>query len=218
MLSRRAFGVLGLALAALGGCLPRTETEPPNPVDKTADDAASRALRDLTSFITPSNYSQYGFRSVSELQVAKLDPPIDVYIIGVDQLQAFSPARAAVDSLLVRSQSTLYPVSVMGDVRSSVTVVQDNGGYRPSELGVAQLMQAFHANRRPGPGVQEFLVSTPGLNLEMLGRRRGGALYLVLLFPNPDLGQGLPVGAEIPALTMVEQMVKLAQQTDNQPG
>jgi hypothetical protein len=220
MLSRRLFSLTGLALALAGCERHHTVLEPPAfPVDRSPADAAQRAFHDLQSIADARNYPDLGFKSLSDVQIAKLETadPVDVFLIGVDRLRAFTPASASVEALLAPSQTTFYPVSVMGEVRSSVSVVKEDGGYRPSQLGVARLMQAYAKNRKPGADVEEFLVRTPGVNLDMLGRRRGNDLYFVLLFPRPELGAA--VGVETPALQIVQHMVPLAQHiVDDLPG
>ena len=212
MWSRRAFGVSLLAAGLVSGCVDSTR---PTPLVPTARAAAIQALRDLQGFAVTQDYRAVGFASPDEARRSQLGDPLTISEIGVERLRAYSPG-APVDDLLTPSPQTLYPVTVNGAVKSSVTIVRERDAFRPSAFGGPALIGPLSAYRQYVGGVSDTVVRVPALNLVFLARRRAAGLMLVPVFAEPDIG--LPVGRETPAASAAERMSRLVQDYDGLPG
>src|SRR5204862_1737761 len=110
------------------------------------------------------------------------------YQAGIEPRRLLSPAH-----------QTVFPVTVGGAVKSSVTVAKsDRGGYEPAIFGKAAVIKRLALYRRPrAAGTEEEMVRVPALNLTFLGRHTGNRLFLTLVGDDPRLR--LKAGVETPA-------------------
>jgi len=181
-------------------------SSPPPPPSGSSDAAARDALKDLQDLATAKNYADLGFDSLEQVRQAQLGQPMEMYDIGLDAIRSYKPGMK-IDGLWTKSSETIYPVTVHGAVKSSVTVVQDGQGYEPSGMGGAPIVKELSRYRQ---AASDSVVSVPGLNLTFLGRRSGGDVLLTLIFPAQDLPT-LPPGRPTPAGDVLQLLVPLAK-------
>jgi hypothetical protein len=140
-----------------------------------------------------------GFRSPEEATSATLGSPLPMFMVGLNPLRAY---RAGDDprALLLSEGSVFYPVTVNGEVRSSVLVRQDaaGGGWKASQFGrptLASLASAERANLAHARKVTESgvsLVEIPTLSARMLEHEENGVPMLTSLLdvPGTDIHAG----------------------------
>lgn len=218
---RRAFLAAGL-LTMLFGC---ERHEKAALLAAQPQEAAVQAQAILIRLVDNQNYQALGFDSVDAVKQSALGQPLAVFTIGLDRLKTYNPVDD-VNGLLVRSSETIYPVTVKGQVKSSVTIVQSAGGYQPSRFGsaaiITSLAKYLHVNysansattRAPDAG-EQFVVRVPALNLYFLGSRDNGKLMLTPVIEDSELH--LQAGVAVPAPLMMKELVPLAIAADEFP-
>jgi len=198
-----------LMLAA--GCV-RSSTSSPAPTGD-AQQAASNALVTLQKLVNEQNYKGLGFASLDEVKTSTLAPPLVLYNLGLDRLKNYQPGQNP-NSLLTASSETIYPVSVAGQVRSSVTVVKTETGYTTASFGnaanVKDLTRYRHTNQP-----NEFAVRVPALSMYFLGNRVENRLMLTPV--SMDSRLPLRAGAEVPAEEVITAIVPLARAYNGLP-
>jgi hypothetical protein len=216
MWSRRHLGVLLLAGGLTAACdrLWPGRGPPPYRLLPTAEAAAAKALADLQFVTNKQNFGELGFASLAEVATSQLGEPLTIFEIARDRIRAYVHGTP-VEGLLIRSRETLYPVVVQGVVKSSVSIVQEPGGFRPSMLGGPVVMKALALYRRHDGGVSDVVVRIPSLNLLFLGRRKNGDLRLVPVFDIPEIH--LLANQDMPAEQVLDQLVPLARAANDQP-
>jgi len=211
--SRRVVG-LGLLALLPAGCDrfgTAAERRARGPAYPSAEAAADRAIHNLVAFTNPRDFAAYGYKAFPDVPLSARGAALAMFEIGLDRLRDYVHG-APVEGLLSPTGETMYFVTVRGDVRSSVRVRRDLLGYRPAALGESENAQALARYWQAG----DFIVSTPGLGLIMLGRRRADRLLFVSVYDNDYVR--LKVGSEQPAALVVERMVPLARQANGLPG
>src|SRR3954452_4460756 len=101
---------------------------------------AQRSLAGLRSFVTPETFERLGFESIDEISRVQLGVPIPIFIVPLDRLREYSPGRNPGD-LLVPTNEIRFPLSVDGQVRSSITLRRTNGGWEVGRIGRPQLIK-----------------------------------------------------------------------------
>ena len=155
-----------------------------------------------------------GFDSVEEVKQAQLGQSFAVSNIGLDQLKSYRTGANA-NSLLSNSSETIYPVTVRGQVKSSVTIVQKEGGYQPSSFGNAEIVKSLSRYRQGENPASDFVVRVLALNMYFLGRHVEDRLFLTPVIDDPRLK--LRPGESVPAEIVLEQLVPLANAYNGEP-
>ena len=177
-------------------------------------EAASHAIGVLQKLVNDQNYRTMGFDSVDEVKQAQLGQPFAVSNIGLDQLKSYRTGANA-NSLLSNSSETIYPVTVRGQVKSSVTIVQKEGGYQPSSFGNAEIIKSLSRYRQGENPASDFVVRVLALNMYFLGRHVEDRLFLTPVIDDPRLK--LRPGEAVPAEIVLEQLVPLANAYNGEP-
>ncbi|HWB85422.1 MAG TPA: hypothetical protein VG675_14865 [Bryobacteraceae bacterium] len=181
------------------------------PSAQQPEEAARNALATLQKLVTAQNYRTMGFESVDEVKSAALGQPLALVQIGLDQLKAFRPG-GNVNSLMQSSPETIYPVTVNGQVRSSVTVSKSASGYAPSSFGNADIVKSLSRYRQ---SPDAFVVRVPALNLYFLGSRVENRVMLTPIVEDNRLK--LQPGVPAPAEQVIEQLVPIANAYNGLP-
>jgi hypothetical protein len=181
----------------------------------TRAEAATASLQKLARLATPQ--TTLGFQSVSEAASASLAEPLPMIMVRLDALQAY---RAGDDArpLLLEEGSFLYPVTVGGEVRSSVLVHKVNGDWKATQFGRANLAKFAHEGRKQvalARGVAESgvsLVEIPTLSTRMLAHDEKGVPMLTALLDVQ--GTDLRAGVTRPAADVFAKLQPLAARND----
>jgi hypothetical protein len=145
-----------------------------------------------------------GFQTPDEAASASLGAPLPMLMVGLNPLRAYH-AGDDPRPLLLSQGSLLYPVTVNGDVRSSVLVRKDaSGDWKASQFGrptLASLATEGRTNVSRARGVAAeglSLVEIPTLSARMLAHEENGVPMLTSLVdvPGTDLhaGETRPAG------------------------
>ena len=162
--------------------------------------AATAGLSTLKKLVTADNYKSYGIESVERLNNAKLGTPVEVYLIGLEDLKQFKPGDQK--QVLVPANRAVYPVlATNNDVISSVELDYNNGKWEARKFGeqTATKTSAAFINQTHTDSIQRtFLVRIPSLSLNFLGAQTAtGKIYLTYLdkqtIANIRTGESLPV-------------------------
>lgn len=209
---RHLAGVLLVSLTLMA-CQDRDEPEPP-PAARP-EQAAQQGLDDLKVLATTENYRDLGFEALADVGRAQLGRPMEIFNVGLRPLQAFGPGVAP-RSLLLKSSETIYPLTVDGSVRSSLSIARVDGGYAPSSFGSAEIVRQLSVHRRDAAGASDFVVHVPALKLHFLGRLTGADLVLVPIFLDPRVpfAVGQPEKAEV----IFGRLVPYARASNGLPG
>ena len=201
--------VTAVLVLVMAGCQQdRGKPKPPSPQPQQA---AGDALGVLQKLVNDQNYKAMGFDSADEVKQAQLAQPLTVYNIGLEQLKGYKTG-ANPDSLLTKNSETIYPVTVNGQVKSSVSVVQKSGGYEPSSFGNAAIVKSLAGYRQ---SENDFVVRVPAFNMYFLGRRVENRLLLIPIVEDPRLK--VRAGEPVPAETVLEQLVPIANSYNGLP-
>jgi hypothetical protein len=174
----------------------------PAEIPKEAQDEAQRSLPVLHQMVTPETYKNLGFQSVDEASRATLGAPMRVLMVPLDRLKEYQPG-AKIEEMLQDTNEVRYPVSVDGQVRTSVVMRQIEGKWQVARFGRPALTQSLDLVRKrvvtaETPAEATFEVNIPALNLYFLGREVGSNLMLTSAVDDPrfDLKQGEEVDAQ----------------------
>ena len=187
-------------VSLLVGCESKQSPKPPSAQPQQAADNAIGVLQKL---VNEQNYRSFGFDSVDEVKQAQLSQPLAVMNIPLDALKGYQ-AGTDPQSLLVKTSETIYPVTVNGQVKSSVTIVHTETGYAPSSFGNAPIVKALSQYRQLTNAQSEFVGRVPALNLYFLGRTVEGKTMIVPIAEDPRMklrpGEPVPFEAALPDL------------------
>ena len=132
-------------------------------------------MKTLEKLVTKENYEAMGFTSPDEVAKAQLGAPMTVYRVQLDQLREYSPGETEPKSLLVDVSRALYPVTVDGEVRSSVAVEGPQGKWRGTDFGAPGLIKALSQYRQSD---LDFVVHVGFLGLYFVGQQVEAGLSL----------------------------------------
>lgn len=200
----------GSLLFLMAGC---ERAEMPKPPSSQPQQAANDALGVLQKLVNSGNFKAMGFDSENEVKQAQLGQPLAIFNIPLDQLKSYNLSKDA-SSLLIATSETVYPVTVNGQVKSSVTIVQKEQGYQPSSFGNAAVIRRL-AGPQGENTTNEFIVRVPALSMYFLGKRVEEKLLFVPVIEDPRLK--LRLGEPVPAETVLEQLVPIANAYNGLP-
>jgi len=169
---------------------------PPPPAMPQASEAASHALGVLRQLVTAENYRAMGFDSPDEVRQAEVGDPLPVANIELEDLRKYQPGPDPA-SLIKETNQTVYPVTVNGAVKSSLTLVKTATGYEPAAFGNSDVAKRLGRYRQAG-GPKAIVVRVPALNFYFVGQQTPEGLVLTPIVSDPRLrlAEGQPVAAE----------------------
>jgi len=201
--------VLLLALLIVG-C---SGAEQPRPPVAEPGQAAREGLQTLQKLVNAQNFRAMGFDSQDEVKSAALGPQLPVFNVGLEQVKTFTPGSDP-NAVLTQSSETIYPVTVSGQVKSSITIVKKENGFQPASFGNADIVKRL-ARYREADTTGDLVVRVPWLNLFFLGRKVENQLVLIPILD--DSRVNLKEGTAIPAQVLFEQLVPLAKEYNGLP-
>lgn len=201
----------GLLLFMMG-C--QKSNEPPKSPSSQPQEAATTAIGVLQKMVTEKNFHALGFDSADQVKQAQLGEPLSIYDVGLDQLKTYKTGTDP-NTLLVQSSRTLYPVTVNGQVKSSVTISHKESGYQASSFGNAEIIKSLSRYRQAQAASGDFVVRIPAFNMYYLARRVEKRLVLVPIIDDPRLK--LKPGEAVSAETVLDQLVPLANAYNGLP-
>lgn len=206
-----------LVVMIVAGCSQGQRTQEPA---MDPQEAASRSLSTFQRMVNERNYKGLGFESPDEIKSATLGGPLRVFMVRLDRLKEYV-AGIDPNKLLVDGNQVIYPVTVHGSVRSSITVEKPNGGWRGETFGSSNLVKALESARAADsaaskiPSQEYFAVSIPALNLYFLGHRVESRLMLTPIID--DARFKLKAGATLAAEQVLERIVPYAREQKTGP-
>jgi hypothetical protein len=177
----------------------------------TPQQAAEEALKTLEELVTQENYEAMGFTSPDEVSKAQLGAPMTVYRVQLDQLREYAPGETEPEALLVDVSRALYPVTVDGEVRSSVAVEGPEGEWRGTDFGAPSLIKALSQYRQ---SESDFVVHVGFVGLYFVGLQNEEGLLLTPLLDDPDLG--FVAGEPLPADEVFRALLPIAQEYEDE--
>jgi hypothetical protein len=181
--------------------------------------AAKQSLSTLAALSHGENATRLGFRTAEEAAQSDLGAPLSDFIVGLDDLRAWQPGKDPM-SLLHPTGLVVYPVTVGGAVRSSLTLVKQGNEWKAVSFGAPAQTQAVAGTRdgvaRAGvAAASTFQVRIPAFNLVFIGYLTGGRLALApaLDVARYELTRGIPVAAD----TLFTRLKPFAEQDQGLP-
>jgi len=211
--------ILFLAVAFLS--FPSANAQTLTRLESTAiEPAAAKSLSIFVGLVNSKNFKQMGFESVEEVRSAALEVPLKEYMVPLDRLQKFESSTDP-RTLLNDTGQVTYPLKVGEQVRSSLTLANVKGEWKPVAFGDANLNKLYARIRDENSrtaGLQKsdyFIVRIPALNLFFLGYEREDRLMLVPILD--DSAYGFRAGESIPARDVFVAVREAARQHDGLP-
>ena len=188
--------------------------------DRALEPAAAKSLALFAGLVNSKNFKQMGFESVDEVRSAALEVPLKEYMVRLDRLQKYEPSTDP-HTLLSDTGQVTYPVKVGDRVRSSLTLANVKGEWKPLSFGDANLHKLYSRIRDENSrtaGLQKadyFTVRIPALNLAFLGYEKENRLMLVPILEGSEYG--FRAGESIPARDAFMAVREAARQHDKLP-
>lgn len=170
---------------------------PPPTWEDKANDEAQKGCRDLKSVVTPGNFILLGFEKIEDVDTAQVGHPFDIYAVGLKELRDFQPGHPVLP-LLTKLARRLYPLTVRGEVRSSLVVTRHKitNEAITTNWGLVKLVTLVTKHKKAD---SDFVVWIPALNFHFLGDRYDEKLMLTPLANRKLYGltEGVPVPADV---------------------
>lgn len=165
--------------------------------------AAQQSLSTLSALAANDNAERLGFAAPGDAAKSELGQPWSDFIVRLDDLRSWKSGSDAM-SLLRPTGLVVYPVTVGGGVRSSVTLKKEDSEWKAVSFGAPGQTQAV-ANTRDSvvkkdtvSGPQTFQVRIAAFNLLFVGYVSDGKLMLTPVADSQryDLSAGVTVEAD----------------------
>ncbi len=182
---------------------------PAPPGTKEPREAAARALEMVRALLSGGR-EEIGFKSVKEVDEARLGEPIPVFYIWLDALKRYRRGDD-LHRLLTDGQELIYPIEVGGEMRSLIVVKENQGLWHEASVGSPVMVQALekatpaHAAESGQPLDSLFVLHIPALYEVFIGHWRDGELFLSPLDDQAFAGKRLvqPAGKLLKNLAAV---------------
>lgn len=202
-----------LFAAALVATAPVWAAPPPDAV-------AEAALTRMRKLVTPQNYALMGFSSSNEIYAATLNKlAFDVHQVRFDKLKTYVLADDP-KPLIEPASTRIYPVTVLRETRSSITLGRYQNDWKPVAYGNPNLARLL-TDSRAALVVQThlapenfFVVQLRALNAVFLAYTLKNQLILSPIVTDPSLN--LVAGTTNSAAQVFATIVPMAQQQN--PG
>ncbi len=116
-------------------------------VDPAAQKVAENSLSVFKKMVDDATHQEMGFRSLAEVSQISLGVPIPVHFIWVKNLKPHDPTLDP-HVLLHNVDELIYPIEVMGETRSSITIRKEGGTWQLISLGSATHIQEIENLRQ----------------------------------------------------------------------
>jgi hypothetical protein len=187
------------------------------PVFSNSADAAAGSLATLADLVGGDSPAKRGFNSIAEAKSASIGGGVPVKFVRLDQLTAYKAGREK--TLLTDTRQVVYPVTVGGDVRTSVTVQQQSDGtWQITKYGSANLAKTLDsavqrvAVKKAVDAGSVSLVEIPTVGATFMSHTERDALMLTALYDVP--GTSLTAGSTLPAGEVFSALSKVAAQVN----
>ena len=144
----------------------------------TAEQAAIAGIQQMNELVTPETFKPLGFDSMDDAAHASLEAqsPFPLRFVMLNDLMQFEPGTDP-KNLLHDAKALFYPITVKGEVRSSLTVTfsEEHQTWSPTAWGGSSLIRRLTKYRKSS---SSFAVWLPGPNLYLLGDSEQGKLML----------------------------------------
>jgi hypothetical protein len=182
--------------------------------------AARQSLTTLAELAQGANGARLGFLSPGDAEKSELGTPWSDFIVQLDDLRSW---QAGTDPMRLLRPSGLivYPVTVGGAVRSSITLKKQDAGWQAVAFGAPAQSQAVSgarsavADRARSAGSQTFQVRIPAFNLVFVGYVANGRLMLTPAVDSPRLG--ISAGAAVAADDLFTRLKPEAEKDQGLP-
>jgi len=201
-----------------------TPEKPPIPGENTFSDkqtAAEKGLETFAKLVDTENFNELGFGSAEEARSATLGTPLQVFLVGLEPLRYYVPGSDP-NALLRDVHHWTYPVMVKNQIRSSITVAQQDGKWSAVRFGDAPLSKEIGQilSKRvavpPAPvDDQTILVHIAFLNAYFIGQKSEGKLMLTNVTPLSV--PGFEKTVTMPAEEVFEILIPIAKETEDLP-
>lgn len=185
-----------------------------------ANEVATKSIQLLRQLVTAENAKAMGFKSLEEARLAKTEPPIPVYMVQLDELRTYKKGDD-VATLLRDLHQEIVPLSVNGQVRSSVIVEKVKNEWRPRSFGSPSLARLLSRAREAGaktagtPINSFFAVHIAALRTYFIAHWSGSSLLFTTVLDDAELN--LAAGETIPADEALASLVPIAQRYNGLP-
>ena len=152
---------------------------------------AAASLATLAGLVGSGPPERRGFHSIGEAQGTTLAAWLPVFMVGLDDLGAYQTGQDP-RTLLLDPREVMYPITVNGEVRSSVFLRQRADGFweivRFGGGNVAAVVDAGRQVLSTNRGIAQTEVSLiviPTLAARLLGHDENGSLMLTPVYDVP---------------------------------
>lgn len=182
--------------------------------------AAKQSLSTLAELAKGDNAARLGFTAPGDVERSELGTPLTDFIVQLDDLRNWQsgsdPTR-----LLRPTGLVIYPVSVGGAPRSSITLKKQDSEWKPVAFGAPGQTQAVGRARAAViategvSGPQTFQVRIPAFNLTFVASLRGSNLMLTSAIDAP--AYGLTAGTTVAADALFTRLKPEAERDQGLP-
>jgi len=163
---------------------------------------------------------ELGFTSAAEANdaITQLGVPFPIIRVNFEKLRTYDPKIPPV-TLLIATTEFIYPITVYGQVRSSLTVTEvranslADAAWRTTEWGTEGLIRALdRANRTMQATASSFDLEILELGRFFLGEITGEHFLIIPIYDEPRLGfqTGVPLPAEVVFQKLVSEANTIA--------
>jgi hypothetical protein len=189
------------------------------PVEEITE-IATDALGTFMQLVDQRNYRTLGFESPEEVREASLGPYLQEYSVRLDRLREFRQDQDP-EQLLSGGELVYFPVTVRGEVRSSIIVDRIQEQWQAANFGNAHLIRILTSMRQRQSEAHRispesfFVVRIPALNMYFLGYRDEARLQLIPTEDDESLG--FVAGTALPAVQVFDMLIPAAREHDDLP-
>jgi hypothetical protein len=182
---------------------------------------AKQALVTLDKLVTEKNYKSMGFGELGEVKEVKLDEPIQVFMVGLENLKNYETGSDP-EKLIVGGNRLIYPVLVQEKTRTSIEFEKVDNDWQATAFGGSNLINQLNSVRAllmkdQNLGISSFFaVHIPSLNLYFMAHKSEDELILTPILEDP--GYGFEKGKPMPALKVFEILLPAAKDHNGLPG
>ena len=182
---------------------------------------AKQALVTLDKLVTEKNYKSMGFEELGEVKEIKLDKPIQVFMVGLENLKNYETGSDP-ENLIVGGDRLIYPVLVQEKTRTSIEFEKVDNDWQATAFGGSNLVNQLNNVRSSlmkdqNIGISSFFaIHIPALKLYFIAHKREDELILTPILEDP--GYGFEKGKPMPAIRVFEILLPAAKDHDGLPG
>jgi len=182
-------------------------------IPRQAQQAAAESLETLRALAAPAeNFAKLGLKESREAERARLGDPMPDYVIDLTALRAWNGDNPK--SLLRPTGQFIYPITVDGVTRTSVTIARVNGEWTAASFGPPDEAQARSQiqNDLKAKSGQIIQVRVPALNAVFVARQADDTLKFTPVVSQPRFD--LTAGRAEPAKQVLLRMQPAAKALD----